>query len=701
MYSDNYSKVVSRNYTQEAQVSDAGLPKSGNDLSYRSKSTGVIGRLIPYSYQDLIPGSKFSGKNTIGVTLEQMSTPIAPDMLLRTHQFAVYDFSVNRDFRDIMTANPSNNFNKDEVIGAFNPVTIVTKVMHNLHTALEASLLAAGNPSATVQQLSTGIFVSGSYSSEGIVHSSSLMTNYPNIYLEGAILDLKEQVDSRLNRVNGAVTIPSTVTALRENLYSIASAVIDFWFGQNSLFDAFGYPYISHSVLRSYCLGTSSYNPGSNFYNMWKMLTYDLNSSGLSTNEPFFSDSKLRKYQAIWIEFYRNVQIQKITNVLNYHKWDNSLSLGVGNDTSVPTEWQILMLIKRICSWNEDTFTSCQLDDIMRRIYLPVVIDTEISSSGNVVVSGNPNNEFNASPDASYGMSRFMTVQDITYKDSFGADKYITLPIPSILNRSIASLDYDFGNSMNVQGFDLFSLKRAQMLERFLKRNHYFGDDEYRDIIKGQYGVDVSDLRLNRPHFLGGDTVMMQLDQHISTAGEIGSAGSGTFGERVVTGNGHLEGNTFTDFAEEFGTVISLFSIIPDVQYDPLCIQNTQVYVSDFPVPVLCQNFEAIVPSMALARNKLFSSNIRDFGHAPSAYQYRSRVNEVHGKFLDEYSDFTCARFFGNSAETAPKLNSQFLECRPYLGFFVNKILLDEQFWYVADHEFYVENPLPAPVEVI
>lgn len=696
MYSDNYSKVVSRNYTQEAQVSDAGLPKSGNDLSYRSKSSGVIGRLIPYSYQDLIPGSKFSGKNTIGVTLEQMSTPIAPDMLLRTHQFAVYDFSVNRDFRDIMTANPSNNFNKDEVIGAFNPSSAVARLLLTLHSSLWTSLKAATSSSATLAQLKVGIFASSStYLASSIVNTSYILTNYPNIYLEGAILDLQEQVDSRLNRVNGVVTIPSTIEALRSNLYSIAQAIIDFWFGQGSLFDAFGYPYISHDSLRNMCNGVwpSSLTDIQHVQQLLYSLT--------TTSEPLFSDSKLRKYQAIWIEFYRNVQIQKITNVLNYHKWDNSLTLGTGTSISAPTEWQILMLIKRICPWNEDTFTSCQLDDIMRRIYLPVVLDDNLSSTGTIISSGTSNIENNTLPDESFGMSRFMTAQRISFLDSKGTTQYIELPIPSILNRSISNLDYNVNNGFDVQGFDLFSLKRAQMLERFLKRNHYFGDDEYRDIIRGQYGVDVSDLRLNRPHFLGGDTVMMQLDQHISTAGETGSAGSGTFGERVVTGNGHLEGNTFTDFAEEFGTVISLFSIIPDVQYDPLCVQNTQVYVSDFPVPVLCQNFEAIVPSMALARNKLFSSNIRDFGHAPSAYQYRSRVNEVHGKFLDEYSDYTCARFFGNSAETAPKLNSQFLECRPYLGFFVNKILLDEQFWYVANHEFYVENPLPAPVEVI
>lgn len=695
MYSDNYSKVVSRNYTQESQVSDAGLPKSGNDLSYRSKGTGVIGRLIPYHYQDLIPGSKFQGKNSIHVTLEQMSTPIAPDMLLRTHQFLVHDFSVNRDFRDIMTANPTNNYNKDEVIGAFKPSTIVYSLLKTLYPELLTSLLAASNPSATLANLQVGIMTSGNYNLSTITKTAARISEYPNIYISGVLTDLQNQVDSRLIRVNGTLSVPNTIQGIRDNLYSIALVIIDFWFGHDSLFDMFGYPYISHDALFNVCQGKISYS--SIELNLIKYLLY----FSSSVAEPFMSDSKLRKYHAIWIEFYRNVQIQKISSVLNYHKWDNSMTLGTGTTAVKPTEWQLLLLIKRICPWNEDTFTSAQLDDIMRRIYMPVVIDGTTDNTGSVTISGSTPIEDNSLPDSITGMSRFMTLQSISYQDSKGVSRTVQLPIPSILNRSISQLSYANSDSSSVQGFDLFSLKRAQMLERFLKRNHYFGDDEYRDIIKGQYGVDISDLRLNRPQFLGGDTLLMELDQHISTAGETGSAGSGTFGERVVTGDNKLVGNTFTDFTEEWGTVISLFSIIPDVQYDPLCVQNTQVYVSDFPVPVLCQNFEAVIPSMALARNKLFDSSYRDFGHAPSAYQYRSRVNEVHGKFLDEYSDYTCARFFSNSSDTAPKLNSQFLECRPYLGFFVDKILLDGQFWYVADHEFYVESPLPAPVEVI
>lgn len=694
MFNDNYSKVVSRNYTSQNQVQDAGLPSSGNDLGYRTKSSGVIGRLIPVSYQHLMGGSKFSGKSFVSPTLDQMSTPIAPDMLMRIHNFIVPYFAVNRDFRDIMTTNPENNFNKDMTIGLFNPLTIFQKVML-LFPNVMSSLASAAKTGETLANLKTGIYSSSSNYNLNTIFmqmNSALSSVYSpaGIYVTGAILDLRSQVASRLGDYS---TVTSSVDSLRQNLYSVAQPIIDFFFGEHSLFDNLGYPYVSHEQLRNLCLNGIS----SSAVAQERVRAYLMFNSPVTAAPPteYFNDFALRCYQAVWIDFYRNVQIQKkIGDVLDYHKWDNSMSLDT-NPTQTPSAWQFQLLITRICPWNEDVFTSAQLDDIMRHIYMPVT-----SSDAGMV---NPGTATDIEDSSVIPGSRFMTVQAISYNDVNGVPHTVNLPIPTLLNKSIHSLTYDDAD-IQTYGFDLFSMKRAQMLERFLKRGHYFGNDEYRDIMKGRYGVDISDLRLNRPHFLGGATNLLQLDQHISTAGITPSAGvgqdSGSFGQRIVTGNGHLEGNTFTDFSEEWAITLSLFSIIPDVQYDPLCIQNTQIFPQDYPDPILCENFEAIIPTQALARNYYFISG-KDFGHAPSAFQYRQRVNEVHGRFLDEFSSYTAARFFGNSSETTPKLNSIFLECRPYLGFFVNTILLDGQFWFVNDNEFYVENPLPSPVEVI
>lgn len=680
MFNDNYQKVVSRNYTQQSEVQDAGLPKSAFDLSYQSKNHGVLGRLHVASYQHVMPGTKFRGSNTISPTLEQVSTPIIPDMIQRVHNFYVPDFAVNKDFRDIMTANPGNYFNKDITIGAFNPIYLLGLI--GVITPSSGDSVANTLFNA-IRNKSYSVLDDIFNNSDPIGDLLEFVWQFETeiIFADGSLSDLKEQLNSLCSGYSSALSDNDKLIIAK----NVLRTYIDFWIGQGSLLESLGYPYVSHENFDIACKYTGT---GTNEL-LASLFFYGIYASTL----PLYSDMSLRKYQSIWISFYRNVQIQKINDVLDYHKWGNTDLLP--SSFAIPANhlWCYQLLLTRVCPWSEDMFTSAQMDDIMRRVYVPL-LNQDTGQLGFGFDSDIEANDFVTG-------DRLLTVQEISYQNEKGENVSSFLPIPSILNRSLRSLNY----SPRISGdssFDLFSLKRAHMLERFLKRGHYFGTDEYRDIIKGQYGVDISDLRLNRPHFLGGSTAQIQMSQHISTAGSIGESGSGTFGSRIATGSGKIDGDTFTDFAEEWGSVFSLYSVIPQVQYDPLCIQTTQVYVSQFPVPVLAQDFESIIPKQALSRTSLYGDSTgRDFGHAPAAWQYRSRVNEVHGKFLDEYSDYTCARFFGNSQETAPKLNSSFLECRPYLGCFVDKILLNGQFWYVADHKFYVEAPLPAPVEVI
>lgn len=696
MVNDNYSHVVSRNYTNQNEVSDAGLPKSGFDNSYQSHFTGVIGRLHVASYQHVMPGTKYRGNNSISPTFEQSKTPIMPDFMQREHDFFVADFSVNRDFRDIMTANASNGYNSSLTIGAFSlPSALISLSNYDTYFGqLLTSIRGAHVSSPANVAAIGGIYASSSTFSafKSNVLSSTTLSNLGAVYLTKTLQDLIDQIKAVMSNMS----YPTTVADARTQLLAIAKPYLDFWVGQGSLLDALGYPYVSHNNLKRYIDGSIpsvTSVPSANY--AAHFLFYGTETT---TPEPLFSDMSLRKYQAIWIAFYRNVQIQPLngSTYLDYHKWDNSLSLGVVPASPVTfTPWHVMLFVTRVCPWSEDLFTSAQLDDIMRHVYLPTT-----NSDPDVRYSGSTNVEY---PDIIDG-NRFMTVQNISYQDAKGQNRSVSLPIPSILNRALSGLNYQDPDDSVAFAFDLFSLKRAQMLERFLKRGHYYGTDEYRDIIKGQYGVDISDLRLNRPHFLGGAISKVGKQQNISQSGQTGIEGSGSFGQRLAIAGGDnssVSGDTYTDFAEEWGSVFCLYSIIPQVQYDPLCIQNTQIYVTDFPVPVLSQNFETVIPTMALNRSGWYPSQLRDFGHAPSGYQYRSRVNEVHGKFLDEYSTYLATRFFGTTNETSPKLNSTFLECHPILECFVSQVLLDGQFYAFGNHNFYTEAPLAAPVEVI
>ena len=371
MVNDNYSKVVSRNYTNQAEVSDAGLPKSGFDNSYQSHFTGVVGRLIVAAYQHVMPGTKYRGNNSITPTMEQVTTPIAPDFLQRDHNFFIPDFSVNRDFRDIMTANVGNNYNPQLTIGAFSPAAALAGLVayDSAFTNLFASIRGAHVTTPANVAAITGIYASSSAfnSFKANPIASGTLSALESVYLRRTLEDLSVQIKS----IMSSMSYPTTVADARSQLYSIAKAYLDFWVGEGSLLDQLGYPYVSHRNLYAYISGgISGVSAVPSVASASRFMFY---ASESVTTEPLFSDTALRKYQAIWVAFYRNVQIQKLDSngYLDYHKWSNSLSLGTNPASPVTfTPWHVMQFVTRVCPWSEDLFTSAQLDDIMRHVYL-------------------------------------------------------------------------------------------------------------------------------------------------------------------------------------------------------------------------------------------------------------------------------------------------------------------------------------------
>lgn len=126
--------------------------------------------------------------------------------------------------------------------------------------------------------------------------------------------------------------------------------------------------------------------------------------------------------------------------------------------------------------------------------------------------------------------------------------------------------------------------------------------------------------------------------------------------------------------------------------------------MTDFPLPEFAANNDEFGRNLEIAVSGLAPSpfDIAQFGHYPYAHAWRSRVDEVHGSFLDDRQDYTFRRFFGMDEQgKSPTLNYRFISCIPNLGMFVDKVRLSGQGYYTADHHFYVERVLPTPVEEI
>lgn len=661
---------INRSNVNESHVKAQDFPKSGFDLSYASYHDFVLGRLMPTAYQHIMPADKFNGSSDILYTFNTLSVPQISDVEVSQHNFYV-------PYRSIDT----------------------TFIKGIVPTELNGMSAAWRTPSFTLQELVTRWT---EYASQtGGITILSILNNWAASTPYNVKADLiswfnyqKANQETYINFIPDWIDyidsiVPSGSIAFTEdNLYLVLTAVLTPMFGENSLLDSLGYNYLRATDIRNIAHQERVWTTGQSKIGQWcaaiPMCEY-----------------ALRAYYAIWYEWYRDDNLQKRSIDLPDWRDFGSASVLYDSDPDVLAANYMTFLLPRTRSWYKDMFVGSMPDDICRHVYAPIYTGNE-----GINVLDDAYQYLYAESD-SYGTpgvagSGFVnaTSYKITYRDPVsGTDLKITCPLPKAVNDSLATLS-DSTDVMESHLLDLRDLRKSQMLERYLKRNFYFGD-EYQDRMLAHYGSKVSDNSIRRPHLLSSSVSKVSPKQEIANMTNAQTLA----GTRTATAQDSAHGDSYQFFAEEFGIVISITSIMPRAQYAGICPQNMLSQVTDFPLPEFANNNDEFGRVLEVAQTGFNDGNnyqIFQFGHYPYAHAWRSRVDEVHGSFLSDKADYTFRRFFGmNSGDGVPKLNSNFILCRPNLGMFVDKVRLSGQGYMRCDNHFFVERVLPTPVEEI
>lgn len=654
---------VSRSNANESLVSAQDFPKSGFDFGYKSYQDYCLGRLHVSGYQHTMPGDKFNGVNGGNFLFNRIVTPVMSDVVVSQQNFFLPYRAVDRTYEDAFAPNKNNSMSADWHAPGFTLRELVERFVDTFD--FDGYINSIFGDSDVSEESYNGI--------RDMFINKNIGTAAINCFANHYLLDWLDDYYAR------AISILVPYTSSPSDGYYrllLLDAIFTPFFGENSLLDLLGYNYLRRKDLLILA-SNSNISDLSDFVN--------------SLDDTFLNEYAIRIYYAIWYEHYRDINLEPVSPTLP--KWKDFGSSSVIMDENWP------MLVCRIRSWAPDMFVSAQPDDICRHVFAPIFNN----SSDVEILEDNKNYLLAESRSGEHGYSeRNIISTSLTYRDvSTGTNKSIVCPIPASVNDSLAALS----NTLEVEslGMDLLTLRRAQMLEKYLKRNFYFGD-EYKDRMLAHYGSRVSDMRINRPELLSSSLDSVQVSQEVSSVGTSEMA-AGEFSASATAKSGN-DGYSF--FAEEFGMVINIISFMPKAQYSGVCPQNLLYKQIDFPLPEFANQNEELGRVMEVASSGLrkFDSPIPlttgTFGHYPYAHGYRSRVDEVHGSYLSDRQNFTFRRFFGMDSDTSvPKLNYQFIHCRPNLGMFVNQILLDGQCYGFVNHEFYVERVLPTPVEQI
>lgn len=214
---------------------------------------------------------------------------------------------------------------------------------------------------------------------------------------------------------------------------------------------------------------------------------------------------------------------------------------------------------------------------------------------------------------------------------------------------------------------DINDLRQAAALQRWLETSAR-GGSRYIEQIYAHFGVKSSDARLQRPQYLGGYRVPIQISDVMQTSQSTSDSVLGDY-----AGRGVAAGSTHAVYArcEEYGCLIGVAAVRPKTGY----MQGIRRYFMkldkyDFYFPEFAHlgeqaiyNAEIYAPSVY---GKEGSGALDTFGYTPRYAEYKSHSNEVHGEFKTTLDYWHLARKFSS----LPKLNAEFVRCSPDYNIF-------------------------------
>lgn len=281
-----------------------------------------------------------------------------------------------------------------------------------------------------------------------------------------------------------------------------------------------------------------------------------------------------------------------------------------------------------------------------------------------------------------YGEVGTLGVADgLTYKAYIGVT---TDPKNSGL---IADLSQATGATIN-------QLRQAFAIQRLYEKDAR-GGTRYTEVIRAHFGVISPDGRQQRPEYLGGVSIPINMDQVLQTSGTTETSPQGNTAAYSLT---NFAENMFTKSFTEHGYVIGLCAIRTQHTYQQgLERMWSRKKRFDFYWPSL-----ANIGEQAILNKEIYAqgtaSDDEAFGYQEAWADYRYKPSRVSGAFRSNYEQPLDSWHYADYYKTQPHLSSEWIdETRENM----NRTIavsdeLEDQF--IADFYFACNMTRPMPV---
>lgn len=253
-----------------------------------------------------------------------------------------------------------------------------------------------------------------------------------------------------------------------------------------------------------------------------------------------------------------------------------------------------------------------------------------------------------------------------------------------------------YANLAEATSATINELRLAFQLQKLYERDAR-GGTRYIEILKSHFGVTSPDARLQRPEYLGGERIPINIDQVIQTSGTMeGTTPQGNTGAYSLTGN---QGSYFKHSFVEHGYILGLACVRTEHTYQQGLekIWNRKNRF-DFYWPALANIGEQAILNKEIYLQTNKEINEQAFGYQEAWAEYRYKPSRVSSAFRSNVTGSLDAWHYADYYEALPKLSAEWIQ-ETYKN--VDRTLavqstLEDQ--YIADFWFKCTCTRPMPI---
>lgn len=204
------------------------------------------------------------------------------------------------------------------------------------------------------------------------------------------------------------------------------------------------------------------------------------------------------------------------------------------------------------------------------------------------------------------------------------------------------------------------NLRWGNALQRVAERRARYGS-RYAEYLKSEFGVSPEDARLDRPEYLGGGKVQVNISEILQTAPETLTPGSEYgVGDMYGHGIGAVRTNRYKFTAPEHGYIHSLLSVRPKAIYAQGCDRH---WLKTYREHYFLRDFQHL-GQQEVWNGEVYLSGTDDklaWGYQDRYREYKENRSKVTGDFRTTFDHWHLGRIF----TSRPSLASGFIQCAP------------------------------------